>query len=94
MGELKDELKQVNIIIRDRKKKKNPDIVLITSQMMVIISLKNGGTLFDWIYFDTGNPQSVINTINLIKEPYHDAAAAMVSWFKNKISIYNQLINV
>lgn len=93
MGELADELKQADIRT-DKKKKKIPDIIIMTYRMMVIISLKNGGTLFDWIYFNTGNPLSVINTINLIKEPYHDDAKKMVSWLKEKIDLYHQFITI
>jgi hypothetical protein len=77
--------------VQDKEQEKK-DIVIFTYQSMIIVSPGNGGTLYDWIYFDTGNPQSVINTINLIKEPYHDAAAAMVEWFKEKIWIYKKLI--
>ncbi|MBN2443644.1 MAG: DUF1925 domain-containing protein [Spirochaetales bacterium] len=91
-GTLAEELQEAEIVIQGTDNKNIPDSVIITYDMMVIINRKNGGTVYDWIYFNTGNPQSVINTINLIKEPYHEAAREMVAWFKEKIEIYEQLI--
>ncbi|MBN2535301.1 MAG: DUF1925 domain-containing protein [Spirochaetales bacterium] len=94
MGGCADELREAGIAIKDKKKKRIPDIIIMTCRMMVIISLKNGGTLFDWILFDTGNPLSVINTINLIREPYHDDARKMADWFKEKLDLYYRFITI